>query len=128
MGFVLSCCRRRKVRKDDAETRPLLQDTEQSSDQARLLAKLANIIGALKAGKLPSQEQMNHAIRLALASDIIKPTVATIAAHDYELSESAARVILCLRQVFEMVAQVGLEKNGTSVYELRRLLLIRVPS
>lgn len=129
MGFVLSCCRRRKIRKDDEEARPLLRDGPESSDQARLLARLANIVGALKAGKLPSQEQINHAVRLLLASDTLKPTIATATAtlQNYELSEPAARVLLCIRQVLEMVAQVGLEKNGTSrLPEIVALMLLNL--
>ncbi|KZV72732.1 hypothetical protein PENSPDRAFT_603963 [Peniophora sp. CONT] len=117
MGFVLSCCRRRKDRKDDEEARPLLKDAEQSSDQARLLARLANMVGALKAGKLPSQEQINHAVRLLLASDALKPAIAAATLQGYELSEPAARVLLCLRQVLEMVAQVGLEKNDDDLLQ-----------
>ena len=114
MGFVLSRCRRRKDRKSDDEARPLLGGVEESSERARSLVKLANIIGALKAGKLPSQEQLNRAVRLLLASDALKPAVASATLRGYELSEPAVRVLLCLREVLEMVAQVGLEKNGDS--------------
>ncbi|VDB88820.1 unnamed protein product [Peniophora sp. CBMAI 1063] len=117
MGFVLSCCRRRKDRKNDEEARPLLRDVEESSDQARLMARLANIVGALKASKLPSQEQLNRAIRLLLASDALKPAVAAATLQAYELSEPAARVLLCFRQTLEMVAQIGLEKNDDDMLQ-----------
>ncbi|KAI0646008.1 hypothetical protein C8Q79DRAFT_1001457 [Trametes meyenii] len=80
MGFCFSCCRRRKRSADDRSGRgPLLGSGRYPRMPGELsdslpppksqLEKAADVIAALGAGKLPSQEQVNGALRKLLNSD-----------------------------------------------------------
>jgi hypothetical protein len=118
MGFILSCCRRRKPSRDSEESQPLLRNNAdraapcESRPSTYIFTKLGQVLGALKAGKYPSQAQINHAIQLLLSSELLN-TESHGRSSSAELSDSGSRIVHCLRAVLERIAQFGLEKNGT---------------
>jgi hypothetical protein len=116
MGFVFSCCRRRRKadRGDDDDTEPLLYDqagSQRKREPYTFARRIAQIIGALKAGKLPSQEQINRAMQLFLASEPLRRIEDTSSTSEYVPSEQARRVMLCTKETLQKFAQFGLEKN-----------------
>lgn len=77
---------------------------------APLLCKLADILGALQKGKLPSQDQLNLICQNILKSGLLRDE-ASIAGHG-SLSRSGRRVLDDAREIVEALLQIGLEKNG----------------
>ncbi|TFK46962.1 hypothetical protein OE88DRAFT_1739005 [Heliocybe sulcata] len=109
MGICSSCCRRRK----DPEREPLLP-TDSSDDALpppqSSFEKLADVLAAINAGKLPSQAQIDKALKSALASDALQPNVVL---RGYgPLSESGRRVIEDARDLISAVLRAGVEKNA----------------
>ncbi|KAJ3849730.1 hypothetical protein EV368DRAFT_2310, partial [Lentinula lateritia] len=105
MGLFLSCFRSRKPARGREEREPLLDSELEESRQLKdLFRKLVHIVAALDAGKLPSQHQLNHLIKVALKSEILLPK---------EGSSSLAghKVLLDVREVFGLLAVFGFEKN-----------------
>lgn len=108
MGFCFSCCRRRDK---SPEKQPLLRPKSQDvlAPPQSQLDKLADVLAALHVGKLPSQDQLNRAIQLALRSDILNPA----AKLGYgTLNNSGKKVVADVRKILDAVLQLGLEKNG----------------
>lgn len=120
MGFCFSCCRR--SRPEDRE--PLLP--RQVTHEEPLLSsrsqvdKLADVLAALQAGKLPSQDQTNAALRRSLRSDVLAVEGSKTArvlgqGRQYgPLSERGQTIVKDVREVIEAVIQFGMEKNGES--------------
>ncbi|KAJ3808008.1 hypothetical protein F5876DRAFT_10652, partial [Lentinula aff. lateritia] len=105
MGLFLSCFRSRKPARGREEREPLLDSELEESRQLKdLFRKLVHIVAALDAGKLPSQHQLNHLIKVALKSEILLPK---------EGSSSLAghKVLLDVREVLGLLAVFGFEKN-----------------
>lgn len=105
MGLFLSCIRSRKPARGRQECEPLLDSELEESQQLKdLFRKLVDIVAALDAGKLPSQHQLNHLIKVALKSEILHPK---------EGSSSLAghKVLLDVREILGLLAVFGLEKN-----------------
>ena len=131
MGFCFSCCRRTVDEHDDRE--PLLP---RYHDQSHIpyrsrdplppprtsFDKLADIVAALHAGKLPSQEQVNRALRHALTSDLLNPESYGGLGHDHgartkeqeELEETGRNVLHAIREASQALLEFGMEKNGES--------------
>lgn len=108
MGVCFSCCRRKRT----GEKEPLLpfhktaEDVQLSHDR---IQKIAQVLAALSASKLPSQEQINQASRVFLKSGILH------AAGDSgygPLSERGREVLRDVEEVVQAIMQFGLEKNG----------------
>ncbi len=126
MGLCFSCCRDDTA--DDHDHDPLLsQDrrvpsyTDNSLPNPRNhLDKLADLVAALHAGKLPSQEQVNRALRHALASDVFnlhsgegtrRPPGG---AEEEELNELGKELLGCVKESLQALIEFGTEKNGES--------------
>lgn len=110
MGLLFSTCRRRK---DSAEREPLLPKhrVENASDaytpSHAHLTKAVDIIAALRAGKLPSQEQLNGILRTVLQQTALESGSA-----NGPLSEHGRQVVSDLRNLVDAFLALGLEKNG----------------
>ncbi|KAI0746172.1 hypothetical protein C8Q76DRAFT_706217 [Earliella scabrosa] len=143
MGFCFSCCRRTVDEHDDRE--PLLP---RYHDQSHIpyrsrdplppprtsFDKLADIVAALHAGKLPSQEQVNRALRHALTSDLLNPESYGGLGHDHgartkeqeELEETGRNVLHAIREASQALLEFGMEKNDDDriqeiVYHIRNI-------
>ncbi|KAF9650948.1 hypothetical protein BDM02DRAFT_3184891 [Thelephora ganbajun] len=71
MGVCSSCCRS----EESPEREPLLPRSghrDRDETATRHTDKVADIVGALEAGRLPSQAQIDHAFRGLLSSDLLK--------------------------------------------------------
>ncbi|KAJ7637083.1 hypothetical protein FB45DRAFT_829411 [Roridomyces roridus] len=68
MGLCSSCCRRRK----SPETDPLLPKHTSGPSETSPVVKLADILGAFNAGKLPSTDQASILLQHALRSDFLR--------------------------------------------------------
>ena len=118
MGLLFSCCRRRERR--SAEREPLLpkhqvaRAADAVSPTRAQVNKFADVIGALKARKLPSQAQATRALRLVLDSDFLDDKKGS---NGYgPLSEHGLVLVHDMRAAVDAVLQFALEKNGTSIY------------
>ncbi|TFY58408.1 hypothetical protein EVJ58_g6438 [Rhodofomes roseus] len=73
------------------------------------LARAADVLAAVKAGKLPSEEQLIHALQLLLRSTVLNPDSEVT---DYgALSDIGREAITDVRRAVEAIIQFGLEKN-----------------
>lgn len=107
MGPLLSCCRRRE--RQTTEHEPLLPKRHVAKPSQEQLNKFAEVMAALKAGKMPSQEQLGHVLRLVLASDFFR----TQDGRDYgTLSESGKKVVQDVKETLEAMLEFSCEKNG----------------
>jgi hypothetical protein len=74
--------------------------------------KLAPAMAALKAGKLPSQDQLDKLLKAALDSDVLSPGIGRGGSRTGRLSEEGARVVRAIRKVMEASIHLGEAKNG----------------
>lgn len=126
MGLCSSCLGRRK-RSDDPEREPLLASTRTVTAEASTLSlpppktpleKAADVIAALRAGKLPSQTQISTFLKTALQSQVIDPhalQAATSQAHligGESLSKSGRRLLADVRELIEASIEWGQAKNS----------------
>jgi len=110
-----------------SETEPLLptsvrqQLPSQSQVQSKLPSKNQRIqvsqsIGALKAGKFPSQDQVSRMIDVVLSSDVLKsgggPNSRTA-----RLGEQGTRLSEDLKNVLRCLKKWGEEKNGDDLLQ-----------
>lgn len=79
----------------------------------RCTDKVADIAGALEAGRLPSQSQIDHAFRCLLDSDILKVESANTHLPP-SLREELVNVVNDVREVVAAMLEVGEEKNRSS--------------
>ncbi|KAI0314477.1 hypothetical protein OF83DRAFT_1063748 [Amylostereum chailletii] len=116
MGLIISCCRRRKPL--HPETEPLLGDApERQADRDFLrYRKLGQVLGALRAGKYPSQQQVDRMLQLFRTSDLLNAPESGPSS-EAVLSAAGCRFLAQARQVVEAVAQFGLEKNNDDVVQ-----------
>ncbi|KZT29508.1 hypothetical protein NEOLEDRAFT_1238916 [Neolentinus lepideus HHB14362 ss-1] len=125
MGNCSSCCRRRK----SPEREPLLPRVPTHSSDVlpppvSKIEKIADVLAAINAGKLPSQDQIDAALKLALASDALQPAVVL---RGYgPLSESGKKVIRDVRELVNALLRTGVEKNSDNklqdlMYHLERI-------
>jgi hypothetical protein len=122
MGSCLSCLP--QFRKKSSERKPLLPTHHDDAipNQAYpppepLIYKLADILGAVQKGKLPSQDQLNIILQSILRSDLLR-NEAQVASGYGLLSRSGRRVLEDTRETIEAILQIGMEKNG-------RLIIMR---
>ena len=116
MGACSSCCR------SDAspEREPLLPKSgPRNRDQppAWYTDKIADVAGALEAGRLPSQAQIDRALRSLLNSDLLK-----VGSENTQLPPPLAKELVVIvgdvKDVVAAILEVGGEKNGSSVSSL----------
>ena len=109
MGCSLSRSRRRRA-SNDGEREPLLRrDTTHSP-----LERLADILVALHAGKLPTQDQINRMIQCLLKSEFLEESYnAVLKGFDGTLEADRRKLVSDVREVAETVVQLGVEKNST---------------
>lgn len=103
MGFFFSCCRRHT-----SEEREHLLDSQHDllPPPTSHLQKVVDVLAALKAKKLPSQNQLNAILQVLLRSDVLN-------VHGYRpTSDDARKVVLDVRECVQALLQIGLEKNG----------------
>jgi len=112
MGFCFSCCRRRR---ESPEHEPLLSaqtnSTESLPEPTSHIQKAIDVLAALKANKLPSQNQLNSFLQSVLRSDVLDVNGHGVTGYG-PVSDDARKVILDLRECIEAVLQIGMEKNG----------------
>ena len=115
MGACSSCCRN----DTSPEREPLLpkpgpRNRDETPDAQQYTDKVADVVGALEAGRLPSQAQIDHALRGLLNSDLLK-----VESGNTHLPPSLAKeLVVIVDDVKEVVAamlEVGEEKNSLSV-------------
>ncbi|CAG7851697.1 SubName: Full=Uncharacterized protein {ECO:0000313/EMBL:CCA68732.1} [Serendipita indica DSM 11827] len=106
MGSCCSSLRKRGPRGGERE--PLLPQYAPEVPPQSQFDKFAQIIGAIQAGKYPSQEQINKALRMLLASDLLKAT--SIQANG-PLSAHGRRIIEDTRSLVQALLTAGMEKN-----------------
>ncbi|KAG9044478.1 hypothetical protein FS837_008096 [Tulasnella sp. UAMH 9824] len=127
MGAIFSCCCGPRKRSEERE--PLLPTHRYDSTpplQDRLVPtqatfdKFAAIVAALQNGKLPTQTQLNHAIRSLLDSSMFRdaPKQGGV------LSQRGRIVLEDVRRLLEAVTELGLDKNDDdsiqhAIYQLR---------
>lgn len=104
MGFCFSCCRRRR----SPEQQPLLSSPDDNLPPARShVDKAVDVLAALNAGKLPSQDQLSHFLQIVLRSDILRDSGLGYG----PVSANAKKVLDDSRELVEALLQLGLEKN-----------------
>ncbi|KAF7323764.1 hypothetical protein MKEN_00597400 [Mycena kentingensis (nom. inval.)] len=88
------CCKRRK----DAESKPLLRE-ERPQTRYSSLERLAEGVGALNSGKLPSQDQFSALLQQILRSSVLTDLPGT------------PGLALHVRKLIDALLRLGLEKN-----------------
>lgn len=112
MGSCSSCCKS----DESPEREPLLPKPgprNRDETAARYTDKVADVVGALEAGCLPSQAQIDHAFRSLLNSDLLK--VESTNAHlPPPHRKELATMVDDVKEVVAAMLEVGGEKNGLS--------------
>ncbi|KAJ6571811.1 hypothetical protein B0H19DRAFT_1131376 [Mycena capillaripes] len=108
MGGFCSCCRRRK----SPEREPLIPKTRPTEQLPHsIFEKLADIVGAVNSGKIPSQDQISGLLQHALRSEFLRDPGNALPTHGGPLSQRGITLILSLRELVDAVLRIGLEKN-----------------
>ncbi|KAJ7136079.1 hypothetical protein C8R44DRAFT_392980 [Mycena epipterygia] len=108
MGGFWSCCRRDK----SPEKAPLLPKSRPTDEPPHsAFEKLADIIGAVNSGKLPSQDQVSGLLQHALRSEFLRDPGNTLPTHGGSVSRRGITLVLEIRQLIDSVLRIGLEKN-----------------
>ncbi|TFK41696.1 hypothetical protein BDQ12DRAFT_625737, partial [Crucibulum laeve] len=125
MNYCLACLGLDKKAEDEEpllgnqqtrrQTRPNLKDplpAESPSD------KLVDILVVLNAGKLPSQEQINHLLRFLLKSDLLQDDATTkVMQGTGPASEKGRKVVRGVHNVAQALLQFGMEKNDDDKFQ-----------
>ena len=119
MGFCFSCCRRQKIRASNDEQQSLLGSTGSPStshyERGDIFLRIADMLGALRAGKLPSQQQLDVIIKALLRSEFLSSDGIQTMGFNAELEHMntmGIEIIVDLRTILETVLEIGLEKNS----------------
>jgi hypothetical protein len=84
----------------------------QDETATRYTDKVADVVGALEAGCLPSQAQIDHAFRSLLNSDLLK--IESSATHlPPSLTKELVVIVDDIKEIVAAVLEVGGEKNGS---------------
>ena len=108
MGLCSSCCGRRRKHNNNerSERTPLLSQVTDPAHIRTVSQTAVDVVAATKAGKYPSQDQVNRVVRALLKWDILKE-------HRYsKVSPSGRRIVGDVRSICEQLLVFGLEKNG----------------
>ena len=99
------------------ESQPLIiPSTDTLPEPTSRFQKGIDVLAALKANKLPSQEQLNSFLRLVLHADVLD--VDGVAGHG-PVSDDVKKVVFDVRESVEAVLQIGMEKNGKWILYIR---------
>jgi hypothetical protein len=93
---------------------PLLSHQDAEQADVSIIA-LANAVGAAKAGKLPTTDQVVNGVRKLLSSSLLQPEIGSVLAGKAgggKLSKRGKDVVLKSRKVLESLARLVLEKNN----------------
>ena len=111
MGAYSSCCKS----DESPEREPLLPKSgprDRDEIAVQYTDKVADVVGALEAGRLPSQAQIDHAFRSLLDSDLLK--VESANAHlPSSLRKELVVILDDVKEVVTAMLEVGSEKNGS---------------
>ncbi|KAL1740871.1 hypothetical protein HDZ31DRAFT_46598 [Schizophyllum fasciatum] len=114
MGICTSCCRRRDK---TGEREPLLPKHQRNTlpPPHSEFERLADAIGALEAGKLPTQTQLDGLLSRLQSSSIL-------AGDDQiqgsgPISRHGRQVLEDVREVMQALKQFGLDKNGDDILQ-----------
>ncbi|KAL1941942.1 hypothetical protein VTO73DRAFT_6472 [Trametes versicolor] len=130
MGSCCSCCRRRRApRSNDSDREPLLPANSYDAlpPPKTPFEKIADVVAAVRAGKLPSQQQLDGTLRSLLASGVLDTADGLDgAAGEENTADAAKRVVDCAREACHALLQFGMEKNDDDaaqdlVHQLRQL-------
>ena len=77
----------------------------------RYTDKVADIVGALEAGRLPSQAQIDHAFRSLLGSDLLKVESGSTPLPP-SLTKELVAIVENVKEVVIALLEAGGEKNG----------------
>ncbi len=102
---------------------PSRSQVQNSLPSKQTQQSLSHALGAYKAGKLPSQQQISKIIDLAIKSDFLKSSGGA-GSRTARLGEDGARVLADVKEVLNLVKKWGEEKNGDDllqniVYDVR---------
>jgi hypothetical protein len=113
MGGFWSCCRRDK----SPERTPLLAEWQPTTEEPPHSAfeKLADIIGAVNSGRIPSQEQVSALLQHALRSEFLRDPGHTLPTYGGPLSQRGIDLMFEIRELVDAVLRIGLEKNCMSL-------------
>ncbi|CAE6445246.1 unnamed protein product [Rhizoctonia solani] len=111
MGSCSSCCGRREPPRGERE--PLLPKATDYVPPKSAWDKSADALGALSAGKMPTQRQLDSALSSLLSSDLL--TVGNTATG--ALSAHGQALVLDMRRIVQAVARIGLEKNADDLVQ-----------
>ncbi|KAF8067868.1 hypothetical protein FPV67DRAFT_1493936 [Lyophyllum atratum] len=108
MGSCLSCFRGEI---ESTEREPLLPKAAPPPPPPRTpLDKAVDILAASQSGKLPSQDQLNAILRSILGSSLLQCSGQGVLGAG-PLSENGRRVVNDIRDLFDSILQLGMEKN-----------------
>jgi len=111
MGGCLSCWGKRK--KDvNGERQPLLASKEETISSG--LQKVSECLGALSAGKIPSEAQLETMLRSTINSGILADD--DLGGYG-PLSQRGQRALQDLKEVIEAVLHIGMEKNYDDAFQ-----------
>ncbi|CUA76666.1 putative protein C57A7,06 [Schizosaccharomyces pombe 972h-] [Rhizoctonia solani] len=111
MGSCSSCCGRREPPKGERE--PLLPKATDYVPSKSAWDKSADALGALAAGKMPTQRQLDSALSALLSSDLLKVSHTATGV----LSAHGQTLVLDVREIIQSVARIGLEKNADDLVQ-----------
>ncbi|CAE6488368.1 unnamed protein product [Rhizoctonia solani] len=112
MGSCSSCCGRRRPTQGERE--PLLPKATDYVPSKSAWDKSADALGALAAGKMPTQRQLDSALSALLSSDLLKVSNTATGV----LSEHGQALVLDVREIVQAIARIGLEKNFDHLGEI----------
>ncbi|EIW63656.1 uncharacterized protein TRAVEDRAFT_69572 [Trametes versicolor FP-101664 SS1] len=130
MGSCCSCCRQRRApRSNDSDREPLLPANSYDAlpPPKTPFEKIADVVAGVRAGKLPSQQQLDGTLRSLLASGVLDTADGLDgAAGEENTADAAKRVVDCAREACHALLQFGMEKNDDDaaqdlVHQLRQL-------
>lgn len=85
------------------------EQVRQVAPSRQTLARVSQMIGALKAGKLPSQKQLNQFIEAVMSSAVLDERSVSGSS---KLSQQGATVIQDLKGILACIERIGESKNG----------------
>lgn len=85
------------------------ESARQMAPDRQTLARIAQMVGAIKAGKLPSQKQLNHFIEALMSSPVLDERNVP---GSTRLSSQGAKVLQDIKGIFACIERIGESKNG----------------
>ncbi|KAH9477709.1 hypothetical protein JR316_0009935 [Psilocybe cubensis] len=124
MDYCLSCFGKSKA-KASGEREPLLPKhrphaiAEPSRPRATaadverpIVEKVVDVLVALNAGKLPSQDQISRLLQALLNSELLREDKGKVISGNGPTSKQGRKVLADVKGLVQAVLRFGLEKNG----------------